>query len=732
MSQPVRVLVADDEPTSRLLMQAALRKAGFEVALAVDGEDALCQFRSNRCDIVILDVEMPGLNGLEACTALRAEAGDELPIVLVTRMDDIESIERAYESGATDFMSKPVNLSLIGHRLRYLFRGYRALLDLHAANARNAEIMDALRHSEQLMHQAQSVARLGSWYLDVNSNMLTWSPEVYRIFGVPDDTPLTYDVFLSCVHPDDVGSVNQAWQEARAGKPYRIEHRICVGSQVRWVLEQAELQFDDHGRVSRGVGTVQDITERKEAETSIYRLAYFDSLTGLPNRASFLDRLDRDVRRAMHHGERLAVLFLDMDGFKNINDTLGHVAGDSLLREIADRLRLGLRPSDVVARGELTDAEAELARLGGDEFTVLIPRLAHSEDALVVARRIRKLMHRPFKVNDREVVLTASIGIAVYPDDGADAAALLKHADTAMYHAKDEGRDNCQFYSPALTEQAMRRLNMETSLRLALEREEFFLAYQPQLDIATGCIHSVEALIRWRHPERGLISPAAFIPFAEENGLIVPIGEWVLRTACQDAARWQASGSPLRVAVNLSPVQFRNPYLLGTIRQVLAEAGLAPELLELEVTEGALMEDSDTTLATLHALRDEGMQIALDDFGTGHSSLSYLKRLPLNKLKVDQSFVRGLPDDKDSLAIVKAIVSLAKNLGFSVTPEGVETLEQARVLQQLACETLQGYYFSKPIPGSEIPAILDRRWSIGKSVMASRRVSEMAKRMVGS
>ena len=292
----------------------------------------------------------------------------------------------------------------------------------------------------------------------------------------------------------------------------------------------------------------------------------------------------------------------------------------------------------------------------------------------MVAHRIRELMRRPFLLDGREVVLTASIGIAVYPDDGEDAASLLKHADTAMYHAKDKGRDNCQFYSASLTQRAQTAAQSGKQSASGAGRNEFSLVYQPQFDLASGRIHSVEALIRWNHPEQGIISPMDFIPLAEENGLIVPIGEWVLRTACTDAARWQRDGHGLRVAVNLSPMQFKDPNLVRLVLEILAETGLPPELLELEVTEGAVMEDSGATLATLEALSAHGVQIALDDFGTGYSSMSYLKRMPLNNLKVDQSFVQGLPHDRDNHAIVRAILSLAKNLGFSVTAEGVETL----------------------------------------------------------
>ncbi|MFN3544706.1 MAG: EAL domain-containing protein [Thiobacillus sp.] len=819
MEKLTRILVADDEPTARMLMSAALKKAGYEVCLAEDGAEALRKFEAQACDLVMLDVEMPTLDGYAACAALREKAGADLPIVMVTAMNDTESVERAYQSGATDFIPKPINWALIGHRVKYLLRAYEADLQLRAANERNAAVLNAipdllfeldgdgrylayhsprtdllaappeqflgrtvgeilpadaaaiclealreaevagistgreirldlasgsawfelsitrmsaggdqrprfvvlsrditerkraeaaLRESERRMHQAQAVAHLGSWHLDSLQDRLEWSPETYRIFGLPQGEPLSYERFLACVHPEDRDAVDQAWRAALAGAPYQIEHRIVVDGKVRWVAEQAELQFDAAGRVVAGVGSVQDITERKEIEQKTHRLAYFDGLTGLPNRQFFLERLAREVNDAAKQNKRLAILFMDLDGFKDVNDTMGHNSGDLVLQWASDRLRRCVRPSDMISRVDSTRGEVEFARLGGDEFTAIIPDITHAEDALRVAHRIREQMRRPFVLDGREFLLTASIGIAVYPDDGEDAASLLKHADTAMYHAKDKGRDNCQFYSASLTERAQKRLTLESNLRHALQEEQFSLVYQPQFDVVSGQVHSVEALIRWNHPKDGTISPMDFIPLAEENGLIIPIGEWVLRRACSDAARWMREGRALAVAVNLSPMQFKDPNLVSTVFAILAETGLDPSLLELEVTESAVMEDSDTTLATLEALNLRGVQIALDDFGTGYSSMSYLKRMPLNNLKVDQSFVRGLPDDRDNHAIVRAILSLAKNLGFSVTAEGVETPEQVAALRGMNCDALQGYYFSRPVPAQAIPELVAR------------------------
>jgi diguanylate cyclase (GGDEF)-like protein/PAS domain S-box-containing protein len=695
--RPMRILVADDEPTSRLLMRATLAKSGFEPVLAVDGQDALTQFRAGPCDMVMLDVEMPLLDGFQVCAALRAEVGPELPIVMVTGMDDVDSIERAYQSGATDFIAKPINWSLIGHRVKYLFRSYDAMSMLRASLARNDAILKAI---PDLMFE-----------LDLEGRFLDFHSPDSSLLVIPLERLLGNTV-AQTLPPEAAEICVAALQEAdekgiSVGRIIKLPH----AAGIRWFELSVAGKATDPGRSQRFIVLARDISEHKEAEKRITRLAYFDSLTGLPNRQSFLERLEREVTRNRREDRRLAVLFMDLDGFKKVNDTMGHGTGDLILQWAADRLRQSTRPSDLVSRVD-SAAESELARLGGDEFTVLLPNLDQSENALIVAHRIREAMRRPFHLEGREVVLTTSIGIALCPDDGESADVLLKHADTAMYHAKEQGRDNCQFYSASLTQHAMQRMNLESDLRLAVERNEFFLHYQPQLDLDSGRIRSVEALIRWQHPTQGLVSPMSFIPVAEENGLIVPIGEWVLRTACSDAAAWLAAGHELRVAVNLSPLQFRHPGLVQTVQDILDATGLPPELLELEVTEGALMEDSEITLATLNALRSRGMHLSLDDFGTGYSSMSYLTRLPLNNLKVDQSFVRNLPHDKESLAIVRAIVSLAKAIGLTVTAEGIEDLAQARVLQSFACEMLQGYYISKPIPAQALLPLLNRHWQL--------------------
>jgi len=697
------ILVVDDDVDARLVMRAALRKAGFDVRLAAGGEEALQQFRAEPCDLVMLDVDMPDLSGHEVCAILRAEAGPLLPIVMVTGMDDVDSVETAYLRGATDFIAKPVHWALIGHRVRYLFRSQQALLDLHAAEARNAAILSAI---PDLLFE-----------VDIDGRYIDYRAPKLNLLAVPEGTFLGKTV--AEVLPPAAASVCMAAlrlaHEQGSASGAQFELRLAQGS--TWFELSVSSKAVPAGEKPRFIVLSRDITERKTAEAGIARLAYFDSLTGLPNRLSFLQRVEREVRRAEKRGEQLAVLFMDLDGFKNINDSMGHAAGDLLLQWTSDRLRDAMRPSDVLSRSMSLDndhrsGEDDLARLGGDEFTALVLDIDGPQDALAVASRIGALMRQPFTLDGCEITLTTSIGIALYPQDGGDGAALLKHADTAMYHAKSSGRDNTQVYSASLTQEVLKRMDIDASLRSALDRGEFHLVYQPQIDAVSGCVCAVEALIRWNHPVRGMVLPLEFIPLAEENGLIERIGQWVLRTACADAVRWSREGPPLQVAVNLSPLQFRGPELPLMVVDALEQTGLAPELLELEITEGALMEHTAQTRSVLQALRDHGVRISLDDFGTGYSSLAYLTRMPISKIKIDRCFVAGLLEGGESKAIVRAVLAMASSLGMHVTAEGVETLEQAQALKAMACNYLQGFYFSRPVTADRIPALLQRRWAI--------------------
>ncbi len=464
------------------------------------------------------------------------------------------------------------------------------------------------------------------------------------------------------------------------------------------------------------------LSARSEAQARIRQLAFFDALTGLPNRELFRLRLEQSIALARRHGLPLAALFLDLDNFKRINDTLGHGVGDQLLQTIGQRLQRSVRAGDQVGRAPSRDAEQEpqLARFGGDEFVVSLSALRRSEDAALVARRILESVAQPVRLGEHEMLVTASIGIAVFPHDGEDPETLYRNADLAMYAAKRTGKNAFQFFSPGMNESAQKRLSVEGLLRRALTRGELSLWYQPQLHLRTGQVTGMEALLRWTSPELGPIPPLEFIPVAEETGLIIPIGEWVLRTACTQAKRWHDAGCvPLRMAVNVSVHQFVHPGFPDLVGRVLHETGLDPAALELEITESVLMKDEDHAVDTLAALKALGVSLALDDFGTGYSSLGRLKTFPIDRLKIDRSFIQAITADGDERAIASAVIAMAENMRLQVTAEGVETDNQLEYLRDNRCEEIQGFYISRPMPPEDADAFLHAR-RIGGQGIASR------------
>ncbi len=438
-----------------------------------------------------------------------------------------------------------------------------------------------------------------------------------------------------------------------------------------------------------------ELAEVKQVAETIWQQVYYDPLTGLPNRMLFEDRLTLELAHARRDKQGLAVMFLDLDHFKLINDTLGHSVGDQLLQDVAHRLKDTLRGTDTIAR------------MGGDEFALLLTRVTHAENVARVAQKIFHVFKPPFNFGGHDFHITPSIGITLYPTDGEDPQTLLKNADTALYRAKEQGRNVYQFYTPAMNAKTLERLVLENNLRRALERKEFVIYYQPRVKINTKQIIGMEALVRWQHPEQGLISPVKFIPLAEETGLIMPLGEWVLRTACAQTKAWQEAGfPPLRVGVNLSARQFQQPNLVERVAQVLKETGLHPHYLELEITESAAMQNAEYTLPVLYHLKEMGIHISIDDFGTGYSSLSYLKKFPFHTLKLDQSFIRDLATDPNDAMIAKVVITLAHGLKLEVVAEGVETQEQLDFLKQLQGDEVQGYLFSKPLPAKEFEELL--------------------------
>jgi len=470
---------------------------------------------------------------------------------------------------------------------------------------------------------------------------------------------------------------------------------------------------DRFGEVDHFISIFSDISEKKMSEERIYHLAHYDALTGLPNRMSFHNEFEEALSHAKRHGRRVALLFLDLDQFKLINDASGHPAGDELLKQVALRLKQTLREEDIVAR------------LGGDEFTVLLDDIPSVEDVDLVAEKILQTLATPFHLDHSELVITTSIGISVFPGDGDDASTLLKNADTAMYRAKAQGRNNSQFFTAEMKTHASERLRLESAMRAALKNNEFLLHYQPQVDTLSGEIIGLEALVRWQHPERGLIPPGVFIPVAEDSGLIVPLGEWIMKEACSQYRKWQDAGlEPVRIAVNLSGRQFVRQDLRGMVEKLLDDAGIAPGAIELELTESTIMEHVEETVETLKTLRELGVYLSIDDFGTGYSSMAYLKRFTIDKLKIDQSFVRDLATDSDDAAIVIATIAMAHALNLTVIAEGVETEEQLQFLKDHGCEQMQGYYFSRPLPVDDITELLRSGQRLGVTATIDAEVHD--------
>lgn len=693
--RPTRILLADADGRSRSALARVLRADGLEVLEVEEGAQAVETFQEARPDVVVLDAAKPRSYGLEACAMIREmEGGRNLPILVLTGPDDTGAADRAFEAGATDFSTKPIATKMLRQRIRFLLR--------------TGEATEALIRSDARLAAAQRIARLGTWEIGAESETVVLSGEAARLLGLEDEPgELPLEDFLSRTGEDSRRGL--AEEIARAREEHgslRFDGRLAgEGGGKRVIHIQAETVPGREGGALLA-GTIQDVTEHEEARNEIRMLAYYDGLTGLPNRALFNETLQGALARARRRKAMLAVLFVDLDHFKRINDTMGHSAGDQLLEAVARRLREIVRTEDVLSRPESEEA-SEVARLGGDEFILLAADLELPEDAAQVARRILEALRAPVALPGGEVFVSASVGISIYPQDGGDVEELFKNADAALYHAKDSGRNNYQFYSPRLNAAALERLNLERSLRLALENEEFVLHYQPQVAAREGRVIGVEALVRWQHPDLGLFSPDQFIGVAEETGLIQGIGEFVLREACSQLHTWAAAGLPLvRMAVNISGRQFRDPGFLDSVRAALGENRIPANRLELEITESVLMDEASAAVGVLESLAAEGLRIAIDDFGSGYSSLAYLKRFPIDALKIDRSFIRDITTDPDDAAIVTAVVALGHALDLEVIAEGVETPVQREYLHEHDCDLMQGYIFGKPMPAEEMEQLL--------------------------
>ncbi len=675
------VLVVDDDAGTRLLAEAALRKAGYDVVCAADGAEGVAACGRHRPDLVLMDAVMPGMDGFTAVRVIRRLPGGEgrVPIVMMTGLEDLASVQRAYEVGVTDFEAKPINWVVLGYRIGYILCASRAFLDLARSEEKTRALVRAI---------PDLIFRIGEdgTVLDVVSGSAEGTaPSGSRPAGrtIRDVLPVeAAEQALQCV------------EAARStGGIQRFEYDMTLPGETRsYEARVVSLPDGESLLISR------DMTDRKRAEERLTYMAYNDPLTGLPNRVTFKERLEREIANARRRREMVGVILLDLDRFKEVNDTLGHAAGDRLLVLVGERLRNVLRETDTVAR------------LSGDEFCAILPGQNDPAGAVEACRRIRESFATPFLLEGQMVNVTASLGISMYPLDGDNSSDLVKNADIAMFRAKSDGRDSFQAFAEETGVEMTERGRMEKRLRSACENNEFVVHYLPEVDLDTGRIVAAEALVRWQPPGGELLLPAQFIPIAEETGAIVPISEFVLRTACLKAKEWKSRGiHPFRVSVNLSPRLFQKYDLASAVLGILEETAVGPESLQLEVTEATAMHNLEETLKTLWKLNAASVRVAMDDFGTGYSSIACLRKFPIRLLKIDRPFIRDLERNVEDRKIVKAILAMADALGIEVVAEGVERAEQCDLLRDLGCRLAQGFHFSRPVPAAEFTRLLERQ-----------------------
>lgn len=788
------VLIVDDELSARLIMQATLEEAGFDVHAAGSVTEARAQFFAQPPDLMILDVVLPDGDGIQLCAEIRATPqGKNLPIAMATGLDDVHSIQLAYQSGATDFITKPISWGTLGYRVHYLLRSHQVRQELALSESKTRALLSALPDmifridargyviDRQSGSQSSAVAEwsippgdhLEQHLSAIIANLLqreiqvalqnkqsralefaqaeTQKGHYWEARIIPRDTNEVLLVIRDITHRkqmenqlrlsakvfessnegilisdrgNEIISVNRmfetitgyAEEEVLGKNPSLLSSGLQTRSFFRNLWSELEEQGswqgeildkrkngeiypawlsisvvrDSHGEPEYYISSFSDITDRKQQEARIEQLAFHDALTGLPNRRLLSDRIEVAIAQAMRENSSLALLFLDLDRFKNINDSLGHQTGDELLKLVAQRLNQLVRRGDTVSR------------VGGDEFIVLSPNCAQPSDAAALGNKILQALALPYLVHETQLVITPSIGIALFPENGTDANTLIRNADAAMYLAKEKDRNNCQFYTAELNARNLERVTLEVRMRDAIEAKQFVLHFQPQINAHTGQLSGVEALIRWQDPSKGLIPPVQFIPLAEETGLIQDIGDWVFLQALEHLKRWQKRGlGAIPVAINLSARQFKQVGFIDFVVQAIQASGINPALIEFEITESMLMKDIPLTTQKLTELKRLGCRISIDDFGTGFSSLNYLRHFPVDVLKIDQSFVRELFDDAAALAIIESIIALANALGMRTVAEGVETAQQRSILEARGCHTLQGYLISRPLPEEE-------------------------------
>lgn len=711
-AKKANILVVDDNPGKRLALVSVLESLNQNCVTAASGVDALRCLLEQEFAVILLDVQMPDMDGFETARLIRSrQRSERTPIIFITayvrgEMDMLEG----YSLGAVDFIFTPIVPEILRAKvsvfvelsqqiqaikqheehLERLVQSRTAALTAEIAERKQAEV--SIRKLSSAMEKVAD-----SIFITDADGVIEYVNSAFVIVtGYERDEAIGQSPRIMKSGSHDEKFYAQIWEALLRGEVYRnvIVNRRKDGRLYHEAVTITPLT-DTQGKVTHFISSGKDMSESIQAQERLHHLAHHDALTGLPNRVLFVERLKHALQRANHRKRAVAVMFLDMDRFKMVNDTLGHEAGDRLLQAMAARLLACVREGDTIAR------------FGGDEFAGLLNDVASPEDVAPIVGKFLEALAPPFVIDGHELFVGGSIGVSLYPDDGTDPQTLMKNADTAMYSAKQRGGNSSEFYYAGMNENALARLSLETGLRHALDRQEFSVQYQPQIDLKNGEVVGFEALLRWDRPDGGPVSPKVFIPILEETGLIVAVGEWMLRTACEQHRAWRAVGlPPLRMAVNISSRQFEGGDLTETLRRVLQDAAMPAEFLELEITESILMKNAARDMEALQTLNALGMRFAIDDFGTGYSSLTYLKRFPIDILKIDKAFVRDITDNGDDAAIVRAIITMAQSLGIQALAEGVETREQVEFLRHQGCDLIQGYYFSPPLSASEAERFL--------------------------
>ncbi|BAZ45852.1 diguanylate cyclase/phosphodiesterase with PAS/PAC sensor [Chondrocystis sp. NIES-4102] len=721
-----KILVVDDQPENLHLLSDALTAQGYEVKGVVNGEMAIIAANAVCPDLILLDVVMPGINGYEVCEKLKANIKTQrIPIIFLSAGNDPVERVKGLSAGGVDYIDKPFQLNEVLLRINNQLKLQAAQTQILKLNTdleqiiqertrqlelANQELKFEICEREQVTKMLQeSEEKLESilnsleevvWSAEVaTSNLIFLNPAAQKVYGRQVEELLNNpNLRLESIHPEDrdrVRSLLMNFGDRNLDLEYRI---IQPNGQIRWVWERSRLIFDQAGLASRRDGIISDITQRKKIECELCYEAKHDSLTKLPNRSAFLDRVEQALQYTQKTRDyRFAVLFIDLDRFKIVNDSLGHLIGDELLIAVAQILNNCCRPNDFVAR------------LGGDEFTILLDAIATIEESSNIARKIQTQLSNPFYLQGNTVFSSASIGIVEVNHEYEDSSAILRDADIAMYRAKQGGKARYQVFNPQMYQDTKELLEIENDLRQAILRQEFMLYYQPIISLDNHKLYGFEALLRWQHPTKGLIYPDKFIPLAEETGLIIKMGEWVLKEACTQLHLWQTKYSDLqdlKVSVNIASQQLKDPNFLSILEQTLAQTGLSSNSIHLEITESTLMDYKPETINLLHEIQNRGIKLNIDDFGTGYSSLQYLNRFPISSLKIDRSFTLGMLQERENFEIVKMIITLAKTLKIGVIAEGIENLRQLKVLKTFNCQLGQGHLFSEPVDATTAELML--------------------------